>query len=61
MIGTVVGRLPVLAGRLTVCQLPVTEGAISGDPLCVAILRDVCRWAGAMPLEGLLAVKPVVD
>jgi hypothetical protein len=51
MIGTVVGRTAVLAGRLTVCQLPVTERAISGDPLCMALLDDVLRWA-AGPLTA---------
>jgi hypothetical protein len=51
MIGTVVGRMPVLAGRLTVCQLPITEQAIAGDPLCVALLDDILRW-GSGAVKG---------
>jgi len=45
IVGTVVGRAPVMAGWLTACQLPLTEQAIAGDPLCVALLSDLLRWA----------------
>jgi hypothetical protein len=41
----VVGRAPVLAGWLTVCQLPLAERAVAGDPLCGALLCDLLNWA----------------
>ena len=56
LVGTVVGRVPVLGGRLTVCQLPLTEGASAGDPLCTAVLADVLCWAAA---PALLAGLPI--
>ena len=45
IVGTVVGRAPVLAGWLTVCQLPLAEQAVAGDPLCGALLFDLLNWA----------------
>jgi hypothetical protein len=45
IVGTVVGRAPVLAGWLTVCQLPLAEQALAGDPLCGALLCDLLNWA----------------
>jgi hypothetical protein len=47
IVGTVVGRAPVLKGWLTVCQLPLTEQAMAGDPLCSALLCDLLLWAAA--------------
>jgi hypothetical protein len=46
IVGTVVGRAPVLAGWLTVCQFPLAGQAIAGDPLCRALLCDLLNWAG---------------
>ena len=45
IVGTVVGRAPVLAGWLTVCQLPLAEQAVAGDPLCGALICDLLNWA----------------
>ncbi len=47
LVGMVVGQVPVLGGRLTMCQLPLAAGASAGDPLCTAVLGDVVRWAAA--------------
>jgi len=44
--------MPVLGGRLTICQLPLTEGALAGDPLCAAVLADVLCWAAAPALPA---------
>jgi hypothetical protein len=52
LVGTVVGRVPVLGGRLTICQLPLTEGALAGDPLCAAVLADVLGWAATPALPA---------
>jgi hypothetical protein len=52
LVGTVVGRVPVLGGQLTICQLPLTKGASAGDPLCAAVLADVLGWAAAPGLPG---------
>lgn len=42
---TVVGRVRVDQGLLTMCQLPLADAAESGDPLAVALLGDLIRWA----------------
>jgi hypothetical protein len=52
IVGTVVGRAPVLAGWLTVCQLPLTEQAAAGDPLCGALVCDLLNWAGVGSNQG---------
>jgi hypothetical protein len=44
LLGTVVGRVPVGPGLLTVCQLPLTDAAQGGDPLALALLSDLLRW-----------------
>jgi hypothetical protein len=44
LLGTVVGRLSVGQGLLTVCQLPLTDAARGGDPLALALLSDLLRW-----------------
>jgi hypothetical protein len=31
-------------GLLTVCQLPLTDAALAGDPLALALLSDLVRW-----------------
>jgi hypothetical protein len=43
--GTVVGQLPVGQGLLTVCQLPLTDAALAGDPLALALISDLLRWS----------------
>ena len=43
--GTVVGRVPVGPGLLTVCQLPLTGAALAGDPLALALISDLLAWA----------------
>jgi DNA-binding transcriptional ArsR family regulator len=54
--GTVVGRVPVGQGLLTVCQLPLTDAALAGDPLALALIGDLLRWsrpgAGCLPGRG---------
>ena len=45
LLGTVVGQLAVEDGKLTVCQLPLTEAAGEGDPLAVALIGDLLRWS----------------
>ena len=44
LLGTVVGRMAVGQGLLTVCQLPLTDAARGGDPLALALLSDLLRW-----------------
>jgi hypothetical protein len=44
LLGTVVGRMAVGSGLLTVCQLPLADAARAGDPLAVALLSDLIRW-----------------
>jgi hypothetical protein len=41
VIGTVVGRLPVSEGVLTLCQLPLTEMAVQDSALAITLLRDL--------------------
>ena len=45
LLGTVIGKLPVAAGQLTVCQFPLTEPARGGDPLAASLLGDLLGWA----------------
>jgi hypothetical protein len=45
--GTVVGRLRVQAGTLTVCQLPVTGVDSSAGALARALIGDVINYARA--------------
>jgi hypothetical protein len=45
LLGTVVGRTTVDRGLLTVCQLPLTDPALAGDPLALALLSDLLRWS----------------
>jgi hypothetical protein len=45
LLGTVVGRVPVGPGLLTVCQLPLTDAALAGDPLALALISDLLRWS----------------
>jgi hypothetical protein len=52
IVGTVVGRARVLAGWLTVCQLPLAERAAAGDPLCGALVCDLLNWAGLAVTRG---------
>jgi hypothetical protein len=44
LLGTVVGQLAIEPGLLTICQLPVTDAALAGDPLALALLSDLLRW-----------------
>jgi hypothetical protein len=46
LLGTVVGRMTVGRGLLTVCQLPLTDAALAGDPLALALLSDLLRLSG---------------
>jgi hypothetical protein len=46
VVGTVVGRRPVGDGSLTVCQLPLTEGAATSRALGVALLGELIGYAG---------------
>ena len=45
LLGTVVGQVAVGPGLLTVCQLPLTDAALVGDPLALALLSDLLRWS----------------
>jgi hypothetical protein len=45
LLGTVVGRMPVGPGLLTVCQLPLADAALEGDPLARALISDLLRWS----------------
>ncbi|MFL5962424.1 MAG: glycoside hydrolase family 2 protein [Gaiellaceae bacterium] len=45
VLGTVVGRLPVGEGWLTVCQLPLIESVAAGSALAVALLRELAGYA----------------
>ena len=45
LLGTVVGRMTVDRGLLTVCQLPLADAALAGDPLALALLSDLLRWS----------------
>jgi len=45
LLGTVIGRMPAEAGQLTVCQLPLADAAQGGDPLAIALIGDLLRWA----------------
>lgn len=45
LLGTVVGQLPVEAGLLTVCQLPLADAALAGDPLARALISDLLHWS----------------
>jgi hypothetical protein len=45
LMATVVGRVRVERGLLTVCQLPLASAARSGEPLAAALLGDLLRWA----------------
>jgi Glycosyl hydrolases family 2, TIM barrel domain/Glycosyl hydrolases family 2, sugar binding domain len=44
LLGTVVGQLAIEPGLLTICQLPVTDAALAGDPLALGLLSDLLRW-----------------
>lgn len=48
--GTVVGRLRVHGGTLTLCQLPLAEAATAGHALALSLVGDVIGYAQA-PLE----------
>lgn len=52
--GTVVGELPVGAGRLVVCQFPLVQAVRGGDPMATAVLADLLRHlaAPARPLRS---------
>jgi hypothetical protein len=43
--GTAVGRLHAGGGLLTLCQLLLVDNGCAGDPLAVALLGDLLRWA----------------
>jgi hypothetical protein len=45
VLGTVVGRLRVGEGWLTVCQLPLIESIAAGSVLAVALLRELVGYA----------------
>jgi hypothetical protein len=45
VLGTVVGRLRVGEGWLTVCQLPLIESIAAGSALAVALLRELVGYA----------------
>jgi len=46
VVGTIVGRRPIGDGSLTVCQLPLTEVAATGNALGVALLTELVGYAG---------------
>jgi hypothetical protein len=50
VVGTVVGRVRVHAGTLTVCQLPVARNAAAGSALARSLIVDVINYARP-PLE----------
>ncbi len=52
LLGTVVGRMAVGQGLLTVCQLPLTDAALAGDPLALALLSDLVRWPVKREMSG---------
>jgi hypothetical protein len=45
LLGTIVGRMAVGPGLLTVCQLPLADAALAGDPLVLALISDLLRWS----------------
>jgi hypothetical protein len=47
VLGTVVGRLSVGAGRLTVCQLRLTDQVVDGSALATALLSELVTYAGS--------------
>ncbi|WP_344619812.1 hypothetical protein, partial [Dactylosporangium salmoneum] len=44
--GTVVGALDVHLGRLWLCQLPLVDAVLEGDPTALATLADLLEAAG---------------